>query len=126
MLKCDLGYYPYKLQTVQELKEINFSRWKDFCEQFLHLPLLEDGKFFSDEAHFELNGCVKNKTCTTGWLTIQIGRLLNHYILNGLQCVVSFHSTASTDLFFSKDKNKRTVKVNFVWYKEMSKTFFWN
>ncbi len=41
-LKHNLGYHPYKLQIVQEWKETNFARWKDFCEQFLHLQLLED------------------------------------------------------------------------------------
>ncbi len=35
-VKHDLGYhYPYKLQIVQELKEIDFARWEDFYEQFL-------------------------------------------------------------------------------------------
>ncbi len=39
MLKRDLGYHPYKLQIVQELKETNFARWKDFCKHYLHLQL---------------------------------------------------------------------------------------
>ncbi len=37
---------PYKLQIVQLLKETDFARWKDFCEQFLCLQLLEDLDFF--------------------------------------------------------------------------------
>ncbi len=58
MLRPDLDYRPYKLQIVQELKEINFAiRWKDSCYWFLHLQLSEDTElFFIDEAHFELNG----------------------------------------------------------------------
>ncbi len=46
MLKRDLGYHPFKLQIVQELKVTDFAGWKDFCEQFLHLQLLEDAKPF--------------------------------------------------------------------------------
>ncbi len=58
MLKHDLGYHPFKMQIVQELKETNFPRWKDFCEYIFHLTLSEDTElFFSDEAHFELNEC---------------------------------------------------------------------
>ncbi len=67
MLKHDLGYHLYKLQIVQELKGTDFARWRDFCEQFLHLQLPEDTKLFlSDRAHFELNGCV-NKQNVHHW-----------------------------------------------------------
>ncbi len=59
MLKPDLRYHPYKMPTVQELKETVFASWKDFCEEFLCLQLPEDAELFScDEAYFELNGNV--------------------------------------------------------------------
>ncbi len=48
MLKHDLGYYHYKLQIVQQLRETNFTQWKDFCGQFLHLQffaLCQGSKF---------------------------------------------------------------------------------
>ncbi len=51
MLKHDVGYHPYKLQIVQELKETNFARWKDFCEQFLCLQLPEDRELFLAMSH---------------------------------------------------------------------------
>ncbi len=68
MSQHDLGYDLYKRQIVQELKETDFARWKDFCEQFLYLQLLEDTEhFFSDEANFKSNGCV-NKQNMLHWL----------------------------------------------------------
>ncbi len=94
MLKHDVGYHPYKLQIVQELKETDFVRWKNFCKQFLYLELLEDTElFFSNKAWFELNGCVNKQNMHYWSLIIQIGRLQNHCILNGLQCGAQFHST---------------------------------
>ncbi len=60
-----------------------------------------------------------NETYITGWLIIQIGRLQNHCILNGLQRGVPLHGT-----FFLEDKNGLTVSVNSMWYEEMLKTFF--
>ncbi len=65
MLKHDLGYQPYKLQIVQELKKTDL----DFCKQFLHLQLLEDTElFFSVEAHFDLSGFVNTQNMHH-WLT---------------------------------------------------------
>ncbi len=59
MLKYDLSYYRYRLQIVQELKETNFVRWKDFCQQFLHLQLPEDTELFLGKVRiWNLNGCV--------------------------------------------------------------------
>ncbi len=69
MLKNNLSYHPYKRQMVQESKETNFAKWKDFCKQFLYLQLLEVAElsFFSDEAYFKLNECV-NKQNKRYWL----------------------------------------------------------
>ncbi len=67
MLKHDLVFHLYKLQTIQELRGIDFAGWKKFCEQLLHFQLLEDVLGFSEEVHFELNTVV-NKQNMCYWL----------------------------------------------------------
>ncbi len=64
MLKHYLGYHPYKLQIVQELKETDSARQKDFWEQFMQIA--STGRH-TDVAHFELNRCI-NKQNMRYWL----------------------------------------------------------
>ena len=67
ILHKDLGTTPYKVQLVHELKPIDhpmcfrFAKWA--CDR-----LIEDANFgktiiFSDEAHFDLGGCVNKQNC---------------------------------------------------------------
>jgi hypothetical protein len=59
-----LHYHPYKIQVVQKLSERDFIARKAFCEQFLTLVQEEPDvirRMMSDEAHFELSGCVNKQ-----------------------------------------------------------------
>ncbi len=96
-----------------------------FFKQFLHLQLRVDKTFFSDEAHFKLNGRVNNKICAISRLIIQLGRLQNHCFLNRLLCGAPFHSTTSSDFFFNYE-NRHTIRINSVWYDEMLRTFLFD
>ncbi len=97
MLKHDFDYHPYKTANCSRVERNQLSPTERFLQTLFAFAITERLEtFFTDEAHFELNGCV-NRTCATGWLIIQIGRLQNHCIL---QCGAPFHSTASPDLFF--------------------------
>ena len=62
ILHKDLGMTPYKVQLVQELKPIDhpmcFRFAKGVCDR-----LTECADFFSDEAHFYLDGYVNKQNC---------------------------------------------------------------
>lgn len=72
ILKRDLNLFPYKIQVHQQLKDVDVSRRLDFAN--LMLEKIEKNEinikkiWFSDEAHFHLNGYV-NKQNWRHWGT---------------------------------------------------------
>lgn len=67
ILKNDLSLYPYKIQLTQEikprdhLKRLNFANW--IQDQMQVNDEFSNKIFFSDEAHFHLNGYVNKQNC---------------------------------------------------------------
>jgi hypothetical protein len=59
-----LKMYPYRIQVVQELKESDPDKRKEYCEWFLDF-IKEEGvldlTFFSDEAWFHLSGYINSQ-----------------------------------------------------------------
>lgn len=72
IMRKDLSLYPYKIQLQQQLKEVDVTRRLDFAN--LILEKIDSNKinikkmWFSDEAHFHLNGYV-NKQNWRHWGT---------------------------------------------------------
>ena len=59
---CDIKYHPYKPIRRQELKQLDLARRVNFCQWISNLTDNQLGNFlFSDEANFELNGCVNSQ-----------------------------------------------------------------
>lgn len=63
ILQEDLKFHPFKIQLVQELKENDFNLRKNFCETMLERFRTVNCIFWSDEAHFHLNGHVNKQNC---------------------------------------------------------------
>lgn len=63
ILKKDLKFHPLKIQIVQELKESDFVSRKKNCEMMLERFRTVNSIFWSDEAHFHLNGHVNKQNC---------------------------------------------------------------
>lgn len=63
ILHKDLNFHPYKLATVQELTAQDFVNRVNCCNRLLDLFADNDlhGLIMSDEAHFELSGCVNKQ-----------------------------------------------------------------
>lgn len=61
-MRKSLGYYPYRLQLVQELKEADYEKRVNFAAEFLAnaevRPDWLDSVLWSDEAIFTLDGLV--------------------------------------------------------------------
>lgn len=67
ILRKDLGLRAYKIQLVQEIKPSDHKKRRDFAD-FAHEQLAADPEFyrkiwFSDEAHFWLDGYVNKQNC---------------------------------------------------------------
>ena len=65
ILRSDVHFHPYKLQTIQELSGCNFASKSSFYEQFVtlvkeHLDVIRH-LIMSDGSHLELSGCVNIK-----------------------------------------------------------------
>ncbi len=70
ILRKDLGYHLYKLQITRTFLPGDLMKRGDFCTELLWLDIPPtDEIFFSDEAHFELNGCIKKQNMSYWSLT---------------------------------------------------------
>ena len=64
ILHKDLALKPYKVQLVQELQPLDHSQRRDFVNWMDEQePQFSRKIFFSDEAHFQLNGYVNKQNC---------------------------------------------------------------
>jgi hypothetical protein len=65
ILHVDLGFHPYKIQMVQELRPLDFPARLQFCRDFLALVGnnrdVLNNLIMSDEAHFHLTGSVNKQ-----------------------------------------------------------------
>ena len=65
VLKADLKLFPYKIQVKQALNAVDRQSRLDMCEwfnkQIQHKPHWINNVWFSDEAHFHLNGVVNRQ-----------------------------------------------------------------
>jgi hypothetical protein len=67
ILTTDLYLHAYKIQLTQELKPTDHVQRREFVNWLLENQKV-DGNFFkkiifSDEAHFQLDGCVNTQNC---------------------------------------------------------------
>lgn len=63
ILKRDLKFHPYKIQIVQEINENDYNLRKSFCQTIIERFRTLNTVFWSDEAHFHLNGYVNKQNC---------------------------------------------------------------
>ncbi|CAK1579832.1 unnamed protein product [Parnassius mnemosyne] len=61
ILKKDLHLHPYKIQLVQELKDTDTIHRLNFANEMLNRFTSFNNVFFSDEAHFHINGHVNKQ-----------------------------------------------------------------
>lgn len=121
----DLGYHPYKLQVTQHLKGTDYALRKEFCERLLTMTWSDNVEiFFSDEAHFELNGSV-NKQNMRYWSQDNPERFVTKQLHSAkvtVWCAISKKRIIGP--FFFENENGRTVSVDANRYEDMLKSFF--
>ena len=61
ILRDDLHFHPYKMTIVQELSVRYFTSRRNACEALLGKVPEDAIVYFSDEAHFQLTGCINKQ-----------------------------------------------------------------
>lgn len=128
ILKIKLSMHAYKVKICQKLQPTDFERRMQFCEWFLE-KLDADNEFIgklimSDEAHFNLSGCV-NRQNLRFWSTenpMEIMEMPLHSERVTVWC--GFTENAIIGPFFFEDGNGQTTTVNGERYGEMLNEYF--
>lgn len=122
ILHDDLHYHPYKLAIVQELSERNFNSRRNACEALLENVPEDAIVFYSDEAHFHVNGYV-NKQNMRYWADTN-PRALHQMPLHSpkvtVWCAISSAGIIGPWFF---EENGNTVTVNSDRYVNMLEQF---
>lgn len=130
ILTEDLRMFPYKVQLVQELKEIDHPSRREFVKIMLEAKVRDPDFFFkkivfSDEAHFHLGGFV-NRHNSRIWGS-ENPRVINERAQYPKKTTVwcALWSQGVIGPFFFENDNEFAVTVNGHRYREMIKNFFW-
>lgn len=128
ILISDLGLHPYRIPLKQRLTLTDITQRFDMCawfeERFLDNANFAHDIWFTDEAHFYLNGCVNSKN-TVCWGTCK-PPFVNERPLHDKKCTVwmALSSHGIIGPFFFEDEEGNTVTVTSERYvKVMAK--FW-
>ena len=126
ILKKDLKFHPFKIQIVQQLQENDFVSRKNFCEMMLERFRTVNSIFWSDEAHFHLNGHVNKQNCRY-WSPRSHNPRLKHQ--KPLHCPrVTVWCALSTNgiigPFFFENARGQATNVNSENYRGMITNFF--
>lgn len=126
ILKKDLKFHPFKIQIVQELKESDFDLRKNFCETMLERFRTVNPIFWSDEAHFHLNGHVNKQNCRYWSPRTRNPRLKHQKPLHcprvTVWCALSTHEIIGP--FFFENSRGQATNVNGENYRRMITEFF--
>ncbi|XP_045504404.1 uncharacterized protein LOC123701036 [Colias croceus] len=124
ILRSDLNLKPYKIQIVQELRETDFDLRLNFVNTMLEKFDDYQNIFFSDEAHFHLDGYVNRQNCRF-WGNTNPG-LLHQRPLHSPKVTawVAMSAKCVIGPYFFEDARGRTVTVNSARYVTMLRNFF--
>ena len=102
IMKQDFNLYPYKLEIKQTLTDRNKEQRFQMCTWFNEMMENDEhwvGKiWFSDEAHFHLDGSVNRHNCLFGALNLQTLLPPNHSTAGSAQLGVRLALTESSGL----------------------------
>jgi len=123
----DLHLLVYKIQLTQELKPTDHVQHREFVNWVLENQKV-DGNFskkiiFSDEAHFQLDGCVNTQNCRI-W-GAENPRVIHGKLLHVQRATVwcGFWAGRVIGPYFFKNEARNSVTVNGVHYRNMITEF---
>jgi hypothetical protein len=124
ILHKDLHLHPYKIQIVQALKPNDPAQRLQFANEVLERFTSFNNIFFSDEAHFHLNGHVNRQNCRY-WSDTNPD-LKHQKPLHSPKVTVWAALSASGIIgpYFYEDQRNRAVTVNTERYIVMLQNFF--
>lgn len=126
ILKKDLRFHPFKIQIVQALKPNDYIMRKNFCETMLERFRTVNTIFWSDEAHFHLNGSVNKQNCRY-WSPIgQNPRIKHQKPLHSPKVTVwcALGSRGIIGPYFFENRREQAISVNGVAYRRMLIDYF--
>lgn len=145
ILTNDLHLFPYKIQTVQELKVQDVAQRLQFAETFLnmceHDLSVIDNLYMSDEAHFHLSGYVNKQNCrfwaednprqlhetplhsqkVTVWCAISAQQIVGPYFFEEGAATVTVTAERYLRMledFFIPELRRRDVALDGVWFQQ--------
>lgn len=121
ILKKDLKFHPFKIQIVQALKPNDHNMRKKFCETMLERFRTVNTIFWSDEAHFHLNGSVNKQNCRYWSPKRQNPRLKHQQPLHSPKVTVwcALSSRGIIGPYFFENRQRQLVSVDGVAYRRM-------
>ena len=123
----DLGLYPYKMWTRQKLTPKNMTDRVEFCRWFLRQCEMTDAFlqhiWFTDEAHFYLDGSVN--TQNNRFWAITAPDIVKERPLHSLKCTAwcAVSSSGVIGSFLSEDGQERTQTVTGERYRRIFRRF---
>lgn len=126
ILSKDMKLHPFKVQLVQALKPSDFIMRKEFCENMLSRFQTVNTIWFSDEAHFHLNGFVNKQNCRYWARRGQNPRLKHQQALHSPKVTVwaSLSTNGIIGPFFFENSRGATVTVDGDAYRRMINEYF--
>lgn len=126
ILKKDIKLHPFKIQIVQALKPNDYNLRKTFCETMLQRFRTVDTIFWSDEAHFHLNGSVNKQNCRYWAPKGQNPRLKHQQPLHSPKVTVwcALSSSGIIRPYFFENHRGQAITVNGVSYRRMLNDYF--
>lgn len=124
ILHKDLHFHPYKIQMVQELKPQDRAHRLQFANDMLEKFTNFNNIFFSDEAHFHLNGHVNRQNCRY-WSDTN-PKLKHQKPLHSPKVTVwaALSARGIIGPYFYEDQRGHAVTVNTERYIAMLRNFF--
>ncbi|CAG4965031.1 unnamed protein product [Colias eurytheme] len=126
ILSLDIKLHPFKIQLVQALKPNDYRVRKEFCENMLSRFRTVNTIWFSDEAHFHLNGFVNKQNCRYWAPRGQNPRLKHQQPLNSPKVTVwaALSVNGIIGPFFFENSRGVTVTVDGDVYRRMIREYF--
>lgn len=126
ILKKDIKLHPFKIQIVQALKPDDYNLRKNFCEMMLERFRTVNTIFWSDEAHFHLNGSVNKQNCRYWAPRGQNPHLKHQQPLHSPKVTVwcALSSRGIIGPYFFENARGQAISVNGVSYRRMLNDYF--
>lgn len=114
ILNKDLRFHPFKIQIVQALKPDDHNKRKSFCVTMLLRFRTVNTIFWSDEAHFQLNGSVNKQNCRCWAPKGQSQRLKHQQPLHSPKVTVwcALSNSGLIGHYFFENNRGQAISVN--------------